>query len=204
MVRSIKFIEVAMGYTFDQIEDTFNKVINAYEMGGFKRQPLCYIGHHNHVDLVKDDVTARISLDSGSENNKKLSFPVNFFDLSVTRFNGNTIIDDTNLFRFYLVGDRYYTTDLLEVSRARELNTKRYIDYHTNNGYTSHLKLSKLSERVKSYLTNKINDAMDNLGRSHSFKLTDVYFRHKGLSRKLIVVIKHSDNLGTEAIHFNP
>lgn len=191
-----------MGYTFDQIESTLNNVIDSYEMDGFKRQSLCYTGQH--IDLIKDNTTVRLSLNSGSETNKKLSFPVSFLDLSVTKINGDTITNCVSLFRFYLVSDRYYTTDLLEVSRARELNTKRYIDYHTNNGYTAHLKLSKLSERVKSYLTNKINDSMDNLGRSHSYRLTDVYFRHKGLSRKLVVVIKHSDNLCTEAIHFNP
>ena len=191
------------GYTFNRIKDVFNSVINAYEMGGWKRKKLCYIGHHNHIDLYKDNLTARVSLDSGSEKNGKLSFPVNFFDLCVTRFDGDKVIDDTNLYRFYLIDGHYYTTDLLEVYRARELNTKRYINYHSHRGYTCHLKLNKLSDKVMHYLRSKIDLSMIKLGRTTNYKIVDVYFRHTGLSRQLITVIKHVDNLGTEACYFS-
>lgn len=189
-----------MGYTLNQIEETFNKVISAYETNGFICKSFYDVGSHNGVEMTKGDITVRVSLDRGSESNKELTFPVSYFDLNITELNGDMLIRSINNHRFYFVTDYYYTTDLHEVCASRELNAKRYFDRKSHSCKSYHLNVSRISDRLIAYLKKAINK---NICSLNDYSIKDIYFNYRNDSVcDLIVVIRHNDKSSTDTIYF--
>lgn len=195
-----------MNCTFNNIVDEFNCIVDTFIKDGFKLAKLScvrfYPCAYNYRMLSKDNVSVIVSMNyRKSVKNDAYIFHT---DIDVQTSIDGTIKDTSTVKSYYLLGDNYYTDNLQTVIDAKNLSTERYIAYYKHNTLNTHLNLSKLSSSVIAYLSSKINNAMDKMNRSHEYKISDIYFKYKDVSRKLVVVIKHKDNLGTEAIYFNP
>lgn len=200
-----------MGYTMSQIDKHYNDIVNVFKSMHFEEVPYsnrCYCGNiYRSVELsnkLKDTVvTHKITLNHGTlDDLDGFAYSVPYLDVADSVYVNGVHALENCYKRFYQIDSNYYTIHLSEVKHARDLHLKRYLDCIPKS-HCCYIEVNKLSDKVINYFNRRIDTAMDKLNRSHDYKIKDVYFSYRGNSRRLVVVIKHRDNLGTEAIYFN-
>ena len=200
-----------MGYTMQQIQKCYNDVIDTYKAMSFKEVPCSSVvnytinGVYRSTDLkstVSDNVSVRVKLISKHEKFIGLDYPAYFIDLDVDQLVNLKSANVAHYNRFYCVDDNYYTTNINDVINARAISLKRYLDFWDHHNKNMRLNLTKMPNSLLLYLHKLINSKLGN--RTKVFSIRDVYFSYAGVSRKLVIVIKHEDNLATESFWFDP
>ena len=187
-----------MNCTFSQVRSLLNSVVDAYIKKGFT-----VVNGYNVYDrweLSKDNMSVRVEMIFGSETKTDFDYPLHFIDITVTEICGLM----ANLYHFYQLGSGdYYTTDIRAVRDYQKLNLQRYLDKLSYTHTTCSLNISKISARVMSYLKRKICSQLSKMNRSDRFEIYEVYYsyNYNNKLRQLVVVIKHSDNVATEAVY---
>jgi hypothetical protein len=148
--------------------------------------------------FVKDGREVALSLDFFSEDVNELDYPAQCVCITFTDACGLKEC----LHKFYRIGSDFFTSDIYTLISSRKKQLNRFLVNSSHNALCQYIDHNKISQRVKDYVTIKINKHMDLSGRSHDFCLRDLYFSYGLFSgRQLIAVIKHEQCNHTEAIY---
>lgn len=196
-----------MGYSMDQIDNCFNNIVKAYERMNFFKVPcssISYCGNtYKLIDLSNGNVTARVTLVKHDQVLPGFDYPVQTLTISTDKYADHDKVIKEKCDQFYFISNNYFTDNLLEVKRARDTSSKRFLNNHSLSSYkTLHIDLNKVSDRLLSYLKN----AIDKRVCGCDYEIRDMYFRHGSASemRALVIVIKRSNLQYTEALCFDP
>lgn len=199
-----------MGYTMQQIQKRYNDVVDIYKAMSFKEVP-CYSvvnytlnGVYRSTDLkstIADDVSVRVKLVSKHEKFVGLDYPAYFIDLDVDQLVNLRSANVAHYNRFYCVDDNYYSTNIDDVINARAISLKRYLDFWNHCNKNMRLNLAKMPTSLVLYLHKLVNSKLGD--RIKVYSIRDIYFSYAGVSRELVIVIKHKDNLATESFWFD-
>lgn len=171
--------------------------------GSYTRQDRPKWGYYINTNLVNKDENISIKLfsssyDFNSGKNDKYTFQA--IDLIVIEQSNHEVITK-HIVHAYMLGSGYYTTDINEVIKARDINIQRYIEYHQHKSSTQYFDVNKLSSRLKDYISNKINNKLLSQDRTNDYIIRDLYTRYEKDKRQCIAVIKHDDSRCSEAIY---
>jgi hypothetical protein len=193
---------MSIGYTFQQINDGYNALINKYKDMGFVENPYNVTQLFGNVygctELFFNDKSIKIVMERAEHNDNRFSYPVSCVQLKLE------IPDSTDVIhrRFYYVDNDYYLTDLDEIKKIRKVQLDRFLNRNNHTALYCDINKLKLSNSALSFLKNRINQYLLNGNRTLSYQIKYIYFSYRNLERQLIVVIKHDDKVGTEAIYF--
>lgn len=199
-----------MGYTIHQIQKQFNDVVDTYKAMLFEEvkcsSTVDYTsnGIYRSTALkssVRDSVSVRVNLVSNHESLDGLDYKAYFIDLDAYQYVYGQSKSTAHYNRFYCIDSNYYTLDLNEVKRAKDVSFKRYLNFRNNRCKTIHLNISKMSDRLVTYLRKAIDTELSDHTKTYTLK--DVYFNYTSLDRKLVIIIKRKDNDATEAFSFD-
>ena len=199
-----------MGYTIHQIQKQFNDVVDTYKAMLFEEvkcsSTVDYTsnGIYRSTALkssVRDSVSVRVNLVSNHESLDGLDYKAYFIDLDADQYVYGQSKSTAHYNRFYCIDSNYYTLDLNEVKRAKDVSFKRYLNFRNNRCKTIHLNISKMSDRLVTYLRKAIDT--ESSDHTKTYTLKDVYFNYTSLDRKLVIIIKRKDNDATEAFSFD-
>ena len=199
-----------MGYTIHQIQKQFNDVVDTYKTMLFEEvkcsSTVDYTsnGIYRSTALkssVRDSVSVRVNLVSNHESLDGLDYKAYFIDLDADQYVYGQSKSTAHYNRFYCIDSNYYTLDLNEVKRAKDVSFKRYLNFRNNRCKTIHLNISKMSDRLVTYLRKAIDTELSDHTKTYTLK--DVYFNYTSLDRKLVIIIKRKDNDATEAFSFD-
>lgn len=199
-----------MGYTIHQIQKQFNDVVDTYKTMLFEEvkcsSTVDYTsnGIYRSTALkssVRDSVSVRVNLVSNHESLDGLDYKAYFIDLDAYQYVYGQSKSTAHYNRFYCIDSNYYTLDLNEVKRAKDVSFKRYLNFRNNRCKTIHLNISKMSDRLVTYLRKAIDTELSDHTKTYTLK--DVYFNYTSLDRKLVIIIKRKDNDATEAFSFD-
>lgn len=199
-----------MGYTIHQIQKQFNDVVDTYKTMLFEEvkcsSTVDYTsnGIYRSTALkssVRDSVSVRVNLVSNHESLDGLDYKAYFIDLDADQYVYCQSKSTAHYNRFYCIDSNYYTLDLNEVKRAKDVSFKRYLNFRNNRCKTIHLNISKMSDRLVTYLRKAIDTELSDHTKTYTLK--DVYFNYTSLDRKLVIIIKRKDNDATEAFSFD-
>ena len=199
-----------MGYTIHQIQKQFNDIVDTYKTMLFEEvkcsSTVDYTsnGIYRSTALkssVRDSVSVRVNLVSNHESLDGLDYKAYFIDLDADQYVYGQSKSTAHYNRFYCIDSNYYTLDLNEVKRAKDVSFKRYLNFRNNRCKTIHLNISKMSDRLVTYLRKAIDT--ESSDHTKTYTLKDVYFNYTSLDRKLVIIIKRKDNDATEAFSFD-
>lgn len=199
-----------MGYTIHQIQKQFNDVVDTYKTMLFEEvkcsSTVDYTsnGIYRSTALkssVRDSVSVRVNLVSNHESLDGLDYKAYFIDIDADQCVYGQSKSTAHYNRFYCIDSNYYTLDLNEVKRAKDVSFKRYLNFRNNRCKTIHLNISKMSDRLVTYLRKAIDTELSDHTKTYTLK--DVYFNYTSLDRKLVIIIKRKDNDATEAFSFD-
>lgn len=199
-----------MGYTMHQIQKQFNDVVDTYKAMLFEEVKCSSTVNYTSNGIYRstvlkssasDSVSVRVNLVSNHKSLDGLNYPTYFIDLSADQCVYGQSKSTANYNRFYCIDSNYYTLDFNEVKHAKDVRFKRYLNFRNNRCKTIHLNISKMSERLATYLRKVIDAELNNSTKTYILK--DVYFNYESLNRKLVVIIKCEDNDATEAFSFD-
>lgn len=199
-----------MGYTIHQIQKQFNDVVDTYKAMLFEEVKCSSTVDYSVNSIyrstvlkssVRDSVSVRVNLVSNNESLYGLDYQTYFIDLNVDQHVYGQSKSAAHYNRFYCIDSNYYTLDLNEVKHAKDVRFKRYLNFRNNRCKTIHLNISKMSDRLVTYLRKAIDAELNNSTKTYS--LQDVYFNYTSLDRNLVVIIKREDNDSTEAFSFD-
>ena len=199
-----------MGYTMHQIQKRFNDVVDTYKAMLFEEvkrsSTVDYSSNGIYRSTVlkssaRDSVSVRVNLVSKHDSLDGLGYPTYFIDLNSDQYVYGQSKSTAHYNRFYCIDSNYYTLDLNEVKHAKDVRFKRYLNFRNNRCKTIHLNISKMSDRLVTYLRDAIDAELS--GSPKTYILKDVYFNYTSLDRKLVIIIKHEGNDATEAFSFN-
>ena len=186
-----------MKFNFNQIERIYNGFIG--EAVGCRG----YTGYSEYIRLIPHR-NHEIAL---SNKDSKICVGIYYnysFDPTI---NNNiytcTVQSDKYSLYLYSLSPSYYTDDVSDIIESNQIRLKRHIDYFSNMPLSIHLNKKKLSSRVNNYIRNKINSFLEKRNRTLEYSIRDIYFSYREENRDLVVVIKHKDNIGTEALYIN-
>lgn len=198
-----------MGYTIHQIQKQFNDVVDTYKAMLFEEVKCSSTVDYSSNGIyrstvlkssVRDSVSVRVNLVSKHASLYGLDYPAYFIDLDADQYVYGQSKSAAHYNRFYCIDSNYYTLDFNEVKHARDVRFKRYLNFRNNRCKTIHLNISKMSDRLVTYLRKAIDAELNNSTKTYTLK--DVYFNYTSLDRKLVVIIKREDNDATEAFSF--
>ena len=199
-----------MGYTIYQIQKQFNDVVDTYKAMLFEEvkcsSTVDYYANGIYRSTVlksptRDSVSVRVNLASKHASFDGLDYKAYFIDLYVDQYVYGQSKSTAHYNRFYCIDSNYYTLDFNEVKHARDVRFKRYLNFRNNRCKTIHLNISKMSDRLVTYLRKAIDTELSEHTKTYISK--DVYFNYTSLDRKLVVIIKREDNDATEAFSFD-
>lgn len=199
-----------MGYTIHQIQKQFNDVVDTYKAMLFEEvkcsSTVDYTsnGIYRSTALkssVRDSVSVRVNLVSNHESLDGLDYKAYFIDLDADQYVYGQSKSTAHYNRFYCIDSNYYTLYLNEVKHAKDVSFKRYLNFRNNRCKTIHLNISKMSDRLVTYLRKAIDT--ESSDHTKTYTLKDVYFNYTSLDRKLVIIIKRKDNDATEAFSFD-
>ena len=196
-----------MGIKMHDIQTRFNDIVDMYKSMGYTEVPCSSIytvgSVMRSIDLTKDGKTSRIWLRSNSVKPKGFKYAVIGYSLEVSVYFNYRCVATEVLYNFYHIDGNYYTVNLDDVKAARELHTKRYLDYHcTKHSKSTHIDINKLSHKTLNYIRNIINTALKD--RPLQYAIYDLYTTTVSKVRKFVIVFKNCDCSGTESIFFDP
>lgn len=195
----------------NQIQNRYNSVVKAYESMSFKQVPCsAFINYspsiYRAIDLSFGEdhkVTARVSMVSKQKDIFGFDYPVQTLSIMTDKYVGGDKIITEDCGQFYYIDSNYFTTDLSELKRARDISAKRYIDYHSHISKTMYLNLNKISQRLIDYIKRAVDKQIDD--DSVNYSIRDIYFSYShSLGRRLVIVIKRFERSVTESFCFNP
>lgn len=193
---------MSIGYTFQQINDVYNELINTYKNMGFVEDPYsitqCFGNTYGCTELFFNNKNIKVIMEYASHNDSRFSYPVSCVQLKLERPESTDVIHR----RFYYVADNYYLTDLDEIKKIRKLQLDRMLSRSNHTALYCDINKRKLSSNTLSFLKNRIENYLLNNNRTLSYQIKYIYFSYRNLERQLVIVIKHDDNVGTEAIYF--
>ena len=199
-----------MGYTIHQIQKQFNDVVDTYKAMLFEEVKCSSTVDYSVNSIysstvlkssVRDSVSVRVNLVSNHESLDGLDYQTYFIDLNSDQYVYGQSKSTAHYNRFYCIDSNYYTLDLNEVKHAKDVSFKRYLNFRNNRYKTIHLNISKMSDRLITYLRKAIDTELSD--HAETYTLKDVYFNYTSLDRKLVVIIKREDNDATEAFSFD-
>lgn len=199
-----------MGYTIHQIQKQFNDVVDTYKAMLFEEvkcsSTVVYSANSVYRSTVlkssvRDSVSVRVNLVSNHASLDGLDYKAYFIDLDADQYVYGQSKSTAHYNRFYCIDSNYYTLDLNEVKHAKDVRFKRYLNFRNNRCKTIHLNISKMSDRLVTYLRKAVDDEFNDHTKTYTLK--DVYFNYTSLDRKLVVIIKREDNDATEAFSFD-
>ena len=199
-----------MGYTIHQIQKQFNVVVDTYKAMLFEEvkcsSTVDYTSNGIYRSTVlkssaRDSVSVRVNLVSNHESLDGLDYQTYFIDLNSDQYVYGKSKSTAHYNRFYCIDSNYYTLDFNEVKHAKDVRFKRYLNFRNNRCKTIHLNISKMSDRLVTYLRKAIDTELSD--HTKTYILKDVYFNYTSLDRKLVVIIKREDNDATEAFSFD-
>lgn len=185
-----------MKYNFNQIKQLYNKFIKTYLDKGYKSDNI-------FTDLIPYKNYKTILKNNNLEFNISISY--NYVYSSILTNNIRICIISANDYKLvlYPLSPHYYTDNINDIVKSKEIHLNRDLNYLSRKPFSVHINKYNLSLQTKQYLNNKINKWLDSKYRSHEYSIRDIYFSYNEYSRDFIVVIKHSDNIGTEALYLN-
>lgn len=198
-----------MGYTIHQIQKQFNDVVDTYKAMLFEEVKCSSTVDYSVNSIyrstvlkssVRDSVSVRVNLVSKHASLDGLDYKAYFIDLDADQYVYGKSKSTAHYNRFYCIDSNYYTLDFNEVKHARDVRFKRYLNFR-NRCKTIHLNISKMSDRLVTYLRKAIDTELS--VHTETYILKDVYFNYTSLKRKLVVIIKCEDNDATEAFSFD-
>ena len=199
-----------MGYTMHQIQKHFNDVVDTYKAMLFEEvkcsSTVDYTANGIYRSTIlkssaRDSVSVRVNLVSKHDSLDGLDYPAYFIDLDADQYVYGKSKSTAHYNRFYCIDSDYYTLDFNEVKHARDVRFKRSLNFRINRCKTIHLNISKMSDRLITYLRKAIDTELS--VHTETYTLKDVYFNYTSLDRKLVVIIKREDNDATEAFSFD-
>lgn len=199
-----------MGYTIHQIQKQFNDVVDTYKDMLFEEvkcsSTVYYTSNGIYRSTVlkssaRDSVSVRVNLVSKHASLDGLDYQTYFIDLNVDQYVYGQSKSTAHYDRFYCIDSNYYTLDFNEVKHAKDVRFKRYLNFRNNRCKTIHLNISKMSDRLVTYLRKAIDTELSD--HTKTYILKDVYFNYTSLDRNLVVIIKREDNDSTEAFSFD-
>ena len=199
-----------MGYTIHQIQKHFNDVVDIYKAMLFEEvkcsSTVDYSANGIYRSTIlkssaRDSVSVRVNLVSKHDSLDGLDYPAYFIDLDADQYVYGKSKSTAHYNRFYCIDSNYYTLDFNEVKHAKDVSFKRYLIFRNNRCKTINLNISKMSDRLVTYLRKVIDAELSNSTKTYVLK--DVYFNYTSLDRKLVVIIKREDNDATEAFSFD-
>jgi hypothetical protein len=147
--------------------------------------------------------SAKVILKAGTDYIEEIGERVCTLSIFIedTKYSRTTL---TLLGILYRINSDIYTDSREEVITNSKTRLDRFVKNNIHNTYISNIDPNKISQKTMNYLLSKIDSSMSTLGRSLDFSIKNIYFRHSihKCDRTMVVVIKNSDNLGTEAITF--
>lgn len=185
-----------MKYSFNQIKQLYNNFIKIYLDKGYKPDNIFtdLIPYKNYKTILKkDNLEFTISINYNCVYNSILT---NNIRICVISANDYKLV-------LYPLSLYYYTDNINDLVKRNEIRLNRNLNYLSNKPFSIHINKYNLSLQTKQYLNNKINKWLDNRHRSHEYSITDIYFSYNKCNRDFVVVIKHNDNIGTEALYLN-
>ena len=193
---------MSIGYTFQRINDEYNELINTYKDMGFVEDPYsitkCFGNVYGCTELSFNDKTIKVIMEHATHDDSRFSYPVSCTQLKLERPDSTDVIHR----RFYWVNDDYYLTDLDEIQKIRKVQLDRMISRSEHTALYCDINNRKLSNNALSFLKNRIENYLLNNNRTLSYQVKYIYFSYRNLERQLVIVIKHDDKAGTEAIYF--
>lgn len=190
------------GYTFQQINSGYNELVNTYKDMGFVEDPYsitqCFGNTYGCTELFFNDKSIKVVMERTSHNDSRFSYPVSCVQLKIERPESTDAVHR----RFYYVSDDYYLTDLDEIQKIRKLQLDRFLSRSNHTALYCNIDKSKLSSNTLSFLKNRVESYLLNNRRTLSYQIKCIYFSYRNLERQLVIVIKHEDKAGTEAIYF--
>lgn len=199
-----------MGYTIHQIQKQFNDVVDTYKSMSFEEVKCLSTVDYSSNGIYRstvlkssasDSVSVRVNLVSKHASLDGLDYKAYFIDLDADQYVYGQSKSTAHYNRFYCIDSNYYTLDLNEVKHAKDVRFKRYLNFRNNRCKTIHLNISKMSDRLVTYLRKAIDTEFND--HTKTYILKDVYFNYTSLDRKLVVIIKREDNDATEAFSFD-
>lgn len=199
-----------MGYTIHQIQKQFNDVVDTYKAMLFEEVKCSSTVDYSVNSIyrstvlkssVRDSVSVRVNLVSNYDSLDGLDYPAYFIDLDADQYVYGKSKNTAHYNRFYCIDSNYYTLDFNEVKHAKDVRFKRYLNFRNNRCKTIHLNISKMSDRLVTYLRKAIDTELS--VHTKTYTLKDVYFNYTPINRKLVVIIKCEDNDATEAFSFD-
>lgn len=199
-----------MGYTIHQIQKQFNDVVDTYKAMLFEEvkcsSTVDYTSNGIYRSTVlkssaRDSVSVRVNLVSKHPSLDGLDYKAYFIDLDADQYVYGQSKSTAHYNRFYCIDSNYYTLDFNEVKHAKDVRFKRYLNFRNNRCKTIRLNISKMSDRLVTYLRKAIDAELNN--STETYMLKDVYFNYTSLDRNLVVIIKREDNDATEAFSFD-
>lgn len=199
-----------MGYTIHQIQKLFNDVVDTYKAMLFEEVKCSSTVYHTSNGIyrstvlkssARDSVSVRVNLVSKHASLDGLDYQTYFIDLNVDQYVYGQSKSTAHYNRFYGIDSNYYTLDFNEVKHAKDVRFKRYLNFRNNRCKTIHLNISKMSDRLVTYLRKAIDTELSD--HTKTYILKDVYFNYTSLDRNLVVIIKREDNDSTEAFSFD-
>lgn len=199
-----------MGYTIHQIQKQFNDVVDTYKAMLFEEvkcsSTVDYTSNGIYRSTVlkssaRDSVSVRVNLVSKHASLDGLDYKAYFIDLDADQYVYGQSKSTAHYNRFYCIDSNYYTLDFNEVKHAKDVRFKRYLNFRNNRCKTIRLNISKMSDRLVTYLRKAIDAELNN--STETYMLKDVYFNYTSLDRNLVVIIKREDNDATEAFSFD-
>ena len=110
--------------------------------------------------------------------------------------------------RYFHIDKNYFVTEGDELTRIRDIRTKRFLEYWNHRASRIHINYLKMSSDLLSYVTTVIDLMLNGDHRSSHYYIRDMYFNYcndkHGFDRSLVVVIKHEDKSATEAFYLKP
>ena len=183
-----------MKFNLNQIERIYNGFIGEAVSRG-------YTGYSKYIHLIphrKHEVVL-------SNKDSEICVAINYWYSFNPTINNNIytcdIQSDKHSLCLYSLSPSYYTDDISDIIEANQIRLKRHIDYFSNRPLSIHIDKKKLSSRVNNYISNKVNSFLEKKNRTLEYYISDIYFSYREENRDLVVVIKHKDNIGTEALY---
>lgn len=193
---------MSTGYTFQQINDRYNELVNTYKNMGFMEDPYsitqCFGNTYRCTELSFNGKIIKVIMEHTTHDDSRFSYPVSCTQLKLERPESTDVIYR----RFYYVNGDYYLTDLDEIQKIRKLQLDRMLSRSEHTALYCDINKRKLSSNTLSFLKNRIENYLLNKNRTLSYQIKYIYFSYRNLERQLVIVIKHDDKAGTEAIYF--
>lgn len=193
---------MSTGYTFQQINDRYNELVNTYKNMGFMEGPYsitqCFGNTYRCTELSFNGKIIKVIMEHTTHDDSRFSYPVSCTQLKLERPESTDVIYR----RFYYVNGDYYLTDLDEIQKIRKLQLDRMLSRSEHTALYCDINKRKLSSNTLSFLKNRIENYLLNKNRTLFYQIKYIYFSYRNLERQLVIVIKHDDKAGTEAIYF--